>query len=490
MAKLNKIILYLFVTMYGFLVSCYTFGYYLSGRTLFDMVNCLANQALFIVSIVILCIFYKKDPCGDRFRYVAMIVNCVTYLPIVLLSGTSEGYIVGICNACLYLLYLDVKVVGIYSTWVCIVTIVNCLFMAYGPFAFDFGTAKVADIKSSFTQILSAVLFAVILTFSTKMAKDHNDEKIEIIKNSRDKMEKMVDSTVNAVMNINEDIKEGNQHIVDLDFNSDSFSKIFERIMEGNVDNTQSIQNQAEMTHKISQLIYNVVDESNEAKKTTEISLKGLDESKRALENLQYSSDNLVQVNNEVVESMNRVAENMRDVKNITELISEISEETNLLSLNASIESAKAGKYGKGFTVVAKAIRRLSIQTTNLTEDIDNIINSLEKETTITRNLLDKSSNSIQEESSKIEDTMDKFNGMQFDMINLGRDMGNILESTDNLVEYNNAVISHIERLAAEAQEVTASMEEAYAMVEVNKQKASETKDIMLDVVEEVKKLL
>ena len=84
------------------------------------------------------------------------------------------------------------------------------------------------------------------------------------------------------------------------------------------------------------------------------------------------------------VEASDRALEKIRlmgraagEIENVTETVSEISEQTKLLSLNATIEASRAGVYGKGFAVVADEIRELSRQTANAIEDIKGTVQGI-----------------------------------------------------------------------------------------------------------------
>ncbi|WP_367179405.1 methyl-accepting chemotaxis protein [uncultured Clostridium sp.] len=66
--------------------------------------------------------------------------------------------------------------------------------------------------------------------------------------------------------------------------------------------------------------------------------------------------------------------ENICEINNLLASITEISNQTNLLSLNAAIEAARAGQEGKGFAVVAKEIKKLANKSTSIVGDVNRII--------------------------------------------------------------------------------------------------------------------
>jgi methyl-accepting chemotaxis protein len=85
------------------------------------------------------------------------------------------------------------------------------------------------------------------------------------------------------------------------------------------------------------------------------------------------TSSNVVE---RTVESINNIKKNMESIIDIVDVIMEISDRVNLLSLNASIESARAGEYGKGFAVVAAEISKLAESTARSANDIISIVNA------------------------------------------------------------------------------------------------------------------
>ena len=77
-----------------------------------------------------------------------------------------------------------------------------------------------------------------------------------------------------------------------------------------------------------------------------------------------------------------QLAESSQEIAQIVEIISGISEKTNLLAFNASVEAARAGEHGEGFRIVAEEVRRLADRITGATKDIQQLVTAIQQDTT------------------------------------------------------------------------------------------------------------
>lgn len=443
-------------------------------------------MAVSIVSAIWQALSYKRNPESENYKYVIFICNCVLYTTLVFCTGLNIAFATALALAPMYILYSNLRYsisAAIFILLINIMSATRC-----------FMTGKMPD-KTLFSlptllmQIACVFVFCVCLSFVTAVIIKHNNEKMNTINTANLKTQQMMEDMLSTAENVRVGVKEGQGIITELDKATESSNMIFARIAEGNTSNATSIEVQTEMTMKITELIDRVASDTSEAKITTNESVEGLNRSKKSLKDLKDKSADIINVTKNVLNAIDTFVNNVRDVKKITAGIADISDQTNLLSLNASIESARAGEAGKGFAIVAEEIRNLSDETANLTTNIGEIAKTLENDALKAQQLIDKVAESIKSENKTIDSTMENFNDMEVKINNLGRDMDNILVSTTDVVKYNNEVMEHIEQLSAETEEVTAFIEEALELNKKNKEKTDNTYNIMNSLSETVDKL-
>jgi methyl-accepting chemotaxis protein len=116
---------------------------------------------------------------------------------------------------------------------------------------------------------------------------------------------------------------------------------------------------------------------SESAQKTVHISQNG----KRSVEDAIGGMNRIGQQMDSIAESIVRLDEQNRTIREIVAAVDDLAEQTNLLSVNAAIEAAKAGDAGKGFAVVAQEIRNLAEQSKQATAQVRDILNKIQKAT-------------------------------------------------------------------------------------------------------------
>lgn len=152
-------------------------------------------------------------------------------------------------------------------------------------------------------------------------------------------------------------------------------------------------------------------------------------------------------------------------IKEATALITEIAEETNLLSLNASIEAARAGEQGKGFAVVAAQIQKLAEQSNASAMQIENIINSLLEDSQKAVGTMEEVKTVMGQQNDNVEKTDKQVRQVLKQVEQAIEALGRVAEKTDRLNEAKANVTDTVQNLTAVAQENAASTQESAASV-------------------------
>lgn len=116
---------------------------------------------------------------------------------------------------------------------------------------------------------------------------------------------------------------------------------------------------------------------------------------------------------NTISKQTNVTNRSAQEIKEATTLITNISEETNLLSLNASIEAARAGELGKGFAVVAGQIKSLADQSTISAKKIEQIVTNLLKETETSVQVMGDVNYAMEEQVRGVNNTKTIFDNLE-----------------------------------------------------------------------------
>lgn len=166
---------------------------------------------------------------------------------------------------------------------------------------------------------------------------------------------------------------------------------------------------------------------------------------------------------NKVYLALTKLSDQSKDISRITKSITNISNQTNILSLNAAIEAARAGAYGKGFAVIADEVRQLSDQTKESSVHISQIINELQAGMDEFQQYMLETKGNLEEQDQKVAETLSSFEAIDQSIIEISKQIGQIHDKVDMTQTMNRRLAESVHNVAAIAEETAAGVQEVNA---------------------------
>ncbi|TLY56152.1 MAG: methyl-accepting chemotaxis protein [Gammaproteobacteria bacterium] len=133
----------------------------------------------------------------------------------------------------------------------------------------------------------------------------------------------------------------------------------------------------ASMASTVEEVSGNAERASDVARHSVEVAHKGGDAVRRTIDGMNTIRETIQDTSKRI----KRLGESSQEIGNIVELINDIAEQTNILALNASIQSSMAGEAGRGFAVVADEVQRLAERAANATKQIEVLVRTIQTDT-------------------------------------------------------------------------------------------------------------
>lgn len=158
-----------------------------------------------------------------------------------------------------------------------------------------------------------------------------------------------------------------------------------------------------------------------------------------------------------VGESIATLKTESETINGFVQTISDISEQTNLLSLNASIEAARAGDAGRGFAVVAEEIRKLADDSNKAAGEIRNNVQNIDAQTESSVESAKKAEQMVALQAEAVEEVIQVFQDMNSQMNNLFVNLKEIANNTEAADKERNDTLDAVENISAIIEETASS---------------------------------
>ena len=282
--------------------------------------------------------------------------------------------------------------------------------------------------------------------------------------------------------------------------NSDEISKTAEEVAISIASVAENSSKQVELAESSNNSVKGVVKGLNNITEDTiyinELASKAIETVSSGIKSLKHQSDKMTDTKNtskNVTDIIYDLSTKSNEIGKVVEFINGITEQINMLALNASIEAARAGEAGRGFTVVANEVKNLAELSKDSTQKINNLISAVQddigKAVTEVKNTnisIDEQVNSLKltdesfaviqkavsEVTNKIKDVSNETEIINENAISAEKAIKNIV----NIIEQNSSVA---EEVASSTQEFTACIQEVVASMNILSQKSNNLQKVI-----------
>lgn len=449
--RINAITLVAYSILTVILLFAYILEFVKGSRTLgYTLVFAIMDLVPYLAYLMI----YRRNKTSYFLKYILSMGFSFLYAFVLITAAVPTTYV--------YIFMLFLVVIPYGDRRLCYITggiaiVANIVSVVMG---FALGNLTTDDLAMIEIQVISVALGAVFAGFATNVIGKTNAQKMDELREEKDKTDVLLTNTLDVSRGISDDIESVTARMEHLRQSVLATRDSMQDVTAGANDTDQSLQQQLLQTEEIMEQI-------GKAKDVTSIITGDVNQTeqtifigKEKVEHLLASVNQSEMASSTVASKMNELIENTEKMNSIVEMINSITSQTSLLSLNASIEAARAGEAGRGFAIVAGEISTLAQQTSEATVNITKLIQGITVSIEEVFSSINQLMESNKEQNQAVEIMAQNFEELETCVGNINRVSGDLELVVTELSKTNESIVASINNVSDVTQEVSARANE------------------------------
>lgn len=436
-----------------------------------------------VVPLIVEWLMFRWNPESRLIMYAIGVFYGIFYVFAIFTANSVTNFVYAIPMFIVLTLYSDVRFSSLYCGIICLLNILDVLYVAL---TVGYAAEQIADVE---IRSISMVLIAVFCVITTICLNKLNRSKLANLNMEKDKSTQMLNNTLQLAGQISQGIEQVTGKMELLDRSVAHIQGSMKEVTQGSTETADSVQQQMTRTEEIQNHIARVKENAESidrgVEETAEVILVG----QKNIDDMTEQVNKSIAANDTVIAKMEDLSVQTEKMNTIIEMITGITNQTSLLSLNASIEAARAGDAGRGFAVVAGEISSLANQTKSATVSITELIQNINAELKEVSAAIDLVTSSNRSHAVTAKEVLGSFEKIAEMTENIGRQTSVMRETVGNLETANAGIVESIQTISAVTEEVSAHSSETYDACEKNSSMVSEVTDIVEGLYEETKKI-